>query len=95
MSENLVSIDPAENELKEKLICKFYFGGVNCNPKDFINRKLDLHLIDQITNNSNMTWDSARTLVLGYIANYVSWVSMTAVHYKKTELLVSSFFRIF
>ena len=92
MADNLINIDPAENELKEKLICKFYFGGVSCHPKDFINRKLDLLLIDQITNDNNMTWDSARSLVLGYISNYVSWVSMTSIHYKKTEIMVINIF---
>ena len=89
MSE-IISIDPSENELKEKLICQYYFGGSNCSPKDFINRKLDLQLIDKISTDTGMTWDSARTLVLGYIANYVSWVNMTAVHYKKTEIMVKS-----
>ena len=89
MSAQLVSIDPSENELKEKLICQFYFGGTSVCPKEFITRKLDIELIDKITLDPNMTWDTARMLVISYIANYVSWVLMTRVHYKQTEILVS------
>ena len=90
MTDNLVNIDPSENELKEKLICQFYFGSSSVNPKEFISRKLDIELIEQISSDNNMTWDTARMLVINYIANYVSWALMTKMHYKQTEFLVSS-----
>ena len=88
MTDHLVNIDPSDNDLKEKLISQYYFGGVNCCPKDFINRNMDLHLINQINNDPNMTWDGAKSMVLNYIANYCCWVSMTNKHYQETEFLV-------
>lgn len=86
---DLVPVPAAESELKEKLICHYYFGGVNINPKDFINRNLDTALIEQISSNPDLSLDTARSLVLNYIANYCSWVQMTRTHHQKTELAVS------
>ena len=51
-------------------------------------RQLDIELIDKITMDNNMTWDTAKMLVINYLASYVSWVMMTKVHYKQTEILV-------
>ena len=86
---NIIPINAADSELKEQLLVRFYYGGVNVHPKEFIQRELDTKLIDRLSSTDELTLDSAKSAVLNYLANYVSWVDMARAYFKHTEEAVN------
>ena len=91
---DLIPINAADSALKEQLLTRFYYGGVNVHPKEFIRSELDTKLISKLSSDE-LTLDSAQSAVLNYLANYICWVDMAKTYFKHTEdavIYISQFY---